>query len=868
MVRATLFTSLVAAAYAAVAAAKPIDGAYVVELEDGHDHSAVLDHLGGDATTRMHLNYELFRGLSFQLHDVHSAKERAEEIRSLPAVKNIWPIQSHTRSSRDLHPLGNPDGKLESRAAGGQAADHYAPHVMSQIDKLRAKGVTGKGIKVAIVDSGIDYTHPALGHCYGKDCLVSFGHDFVGDAWDGTNDPVEGNDPMDCSGLGTFVAGIVAAQANPLGFTGVAPGVTLGAYKVSNCLSNLITTDDLVLAAFNKAYEDGADIIATSMVEPTGWSEQLYAVAASRIAEKGVPCILSAGMDGNAGLFYAGMVASGKKVTAVATYDSVDAPLITYESTYNIDGAARDIGFTYTQGSGGSWGVSMPLYATSLDPNVVDDACKPLPASTPDLSKFVVLVRRGTCLFDDKISNLVAKGAKHVMFYNDSPGTITVDLAPVTVFNSTGMVAPEIGLAWINQLKAGRKITVNVENPIKAKGSLVNVPNNITGGGISTSSSWGPTWDMEFKPQFGAVGTQLVSTWPVKLGSYAISGPRNDANYMVAGIVALITEVRGKMDPELMTNLLSSTAKPQAWNDGTNFYGELAPAPQQGGGMVQAYDAAYTTSLLSPSSLSFNDTAHLATNLNFTVTNKGQCDVTYKLGQVAALTMYALDDKLYNTKPFPNDAVNAQAVLTFTQNTFTLPPGHSTVIGVTAKPATEGVDPKRLAVWSGYISINGTDDSVLSLPYQGLTGSLKEATVLHPDRSWVITSNATENTRLPDDFSFVLPPPHHATDSSFVPTIFVWLSLGSRLLRVKVLPVTPGVKPEDAKPIGIVYGSTIPWNTKGWNTFNWDGRLMDNSYAPAGHYQFATQALRLFGDESKEGDWDTAYTQPIFIKYQ
>jgi len=60
---------------------------------------------------------------------------------------------------------------------------------------------------------------------------------------------------------------------------------------------------------------------------------------------------------------------------------------------------------------------SLPVYAISNDTSVPDDACEVLPASTPDLSEFVVIVRRGSCVFAEKLTNLAAKGAKYVLIY-------------------------------------------------------------------------------------------------------------------------------------------------------------------------------------------------------------------------------------------------------------------------------------------------------------------------------------------------------------------------------------------------------------------------------------------------------------------
>ncbi|KAG5958438.1 hypothetical protein E4U58_005366 [Claviceps cyperi] len=733
MVRPTLITSFVAAAYAAVAAANDsIPGAYIVELKDGHNHAVVLDHIGSEASTRMTFDYKLFRGLSLQFHNVAGAEKRSQEIAAMPAVKQVWPVglisaKSVTKAASLTSEVVMRDGTLPR--------DTFAPHVMTQVDRLRAKGITGKGVKVALIDTGIDFTHTALGNgCFGKGCLVSFGADLVGDAFNGSNTPIPGDKPMDCAGHGTHVAGIIAAQNNPMGFTGAATGVTLGAYKVFGCQGQ--AADDIVLAAFNKAFEDGANIISASLGEPEGWSEGPWALTASRIVEHGVPVTVAVGNNGENGLFSLNGGASGKGVTAVASYDSTEAPLLSYHSSYNIN-SGRKIDFLYTPGDDASWGVSMPLYATSLDYHVGNDACQPLPASTPDLSKYIVLVRRGGCVFTDKLTSLVAKGAQYVMFYNDEPNTVTVIPDDPNIVKATGMVSPEIGVAWVKLLKAGRQLTINVLTPAKTKLSLSTQPNNITGGAISTFSSWGPTWEMDFKPQIGAPGAGILSTYPVAKGGYYVDSGTSMAAALTAAIIALVTEVRGTLSPELMNNLLSSTAKPQGFSDGTNIFGELAPAPQQGGGLVQAYDAAYTTSLLSPSSLSFNDTDNLATNLNFTITNKGSRAVTYKLDQIPSITMYTLGQDGVNPMPFPNEAVNEQATLSFSQNSITLPAGHSAVVGVTAKPAAGTIDPKRLALWSGYVIVKGTDGSELMMPYQGLTGSLRKAKIFPLQRRQV-----------------------------------------------------------------------------------------------------------------------------------
>jgi subtilisin family serine protease len=137
-----------------------------------------------------------------------------------------------------------------------------------QADRVHATGNKGKGIKVAIVDGGVDYTRAPLGGCFGTGCKIAGGYDLVGDDFDGTNDPVPDNDPFDeCYQHGSIVAGIIGANDNEYNVTGVAPEASIYVYRVFSC--NQYTTNDIVFQAMQRAYNDGADIINLSLGE---WS--------------------------------------------------------------------------------------------------------------------------------------------------------------------------------------------------------------------------------------------------------------------------------------------------------------------------------------------------------------------------------------------------------------------------------------------------------------------------------------------------------------------------------------------------------------------------------------------------------------------
>jgi subtilisin family serine protease len=67
---------------------------------------------------------------------------------------------------------------------------------MTGVDKLHTEGLKGDGVLVGIIDTGIDYNHPALGGCFGPGCKVAGGTDLVGDAYNGTNTPIPGKMPL------------------------------------------------------------------------------------------------------------------------------------------------------------------------------------------------------------------------------------------------------------------------------------------------------------------------------------------------------------------------------------------------------------------------------------------------------------------------------------------------------------------------------------------------------------------------------------------------------------------------------------------------------------------------------------------------
>ncbi|KAI8309743.1 hypothetical protein K4K61_001386 [Colletotrichum sp. SAR11_59] len=145
-------------------------------------------------------------------------------------------------------------------------------------------------------------------------------------------------DPLDLLGHGTHVAGIIAGKTGH--FVGVAPGATLYAYKV---MSRQGSTDAATLIeSFVAAFNDGVDIITSSIGGSSGWAEEAWAVVASRLVEQGIVVTISAANSGSIGPFYGSSGSSGKNVLAIA---SADAPAVntTRASSFTSWGLLNDL---------------------------------------------------------------------------------------------------------------------------------------------------------------------------------------------------------------------------------------------------------------------------------------------------------------------------------------------------------------------------------------------------------------------------------------------------------------------------------------------------------------------------------------------
>lgn len=659
-------------------------------------------------------------------------------------------------------------------------------------------------------------------------------------------------------------------------------------YRVFGCSGS--AASDVLIDAFMQAYEDGSQIITASIAGASGWSQDPWAVAVSRIVEAGVPCTISAGNEGDMGMFFSSGAADGRGVTAVGSFNNQDITLLLTGSYYAVDAGESET-FGYRVGSPGSWSnVSMQTWTPTYDiTDPAAQACEPLPDDTPNLSPYTVLLRSGTCTIIEKALYASQKGAQYIMFYNEKPtGVDTPSALGVDGILAIGMTTAAQGEKWVSALGAGSTVLLQMVDPATAPTEVVTDRNNATGGFVSDYTSWSPTFEMNVKPQVAAPGGNILSTYPVGMGEYAILSGTSMACPIIASVLALIYEVRGTLDPSVVEPLLAAHARPQLLNDGSTTISPavLAPVPQQGAGLVGAYDAAYSPVLLSTSSLVFNDTDNFIDTLEFTITNMADSDLTLALGHVGAATGYTFPaDQGSASTLFPDifpglDLTREFATLSFSADSITIPgAGGKQTVSITVTPP-EGVDAKRLPIYSGYVTLNGTlssvpgegdggeqDDSIsLSLPYSGAVGSLNSVRVL--GQTYVARSTDASLSPVPANTTFEMPspdsppPPTNGTAGEY-PMVVSRLAFGTAEFRVEVLSVPGG------EVVGDLVGTPMRWVPRAPYYASWDGGLADGGDVAGGTYRLRVKALKVFGDREDEGEgsWWVEETVPFTVKY-
>lgn len=627
--------------------------------------------------------------------------------------------------------------------------------------------LTGEGVVVAVLDTGVDYTHIAFGGpgneaayraAYGNhvnsgknrktndryrgDLLyptdkVIGGWDFVGEQW--PNGPLKSDpDPIDCSpavigcdgGHGTHVADIIAGEK------GVAPGADILAYKVCSSVSSSCSGIAMILGIEasidpnnDGLFTDHADVINMSIGSTYGQSTDDSISYMTDVATAvGILVVASAGNSGDKP-YVTGTPAAAPTALSVA---QTAVPSSTgFAMLLSIDGGP----FQPREAVHQSWSHELDFTATNQPIQFGNGAggntlgCDPFPAGS--LTGKILLVDRGDCNFSLKIANiaggggligvigLVTPGDPFDGALGDCPGDLCHDIPGYMVSQSTA-----------TQMKdPDTRVTFDPSNEIDLVGHMVG------------SSSRGPDNDLNLiKPEIGAPGASVSAEVGTGDGTTSFGGTSGAAP-MVAGSAALLMQAYPGRSPLEIKAVLINSGETEILNRPAEFGGQLAPITRIGGGEVRVDDA-WATNVAAwdddaPSaalSFGFHDvTDDISLEREVRVRNYGNSAVTYEIAP---------------TFRFANDESNGAVTVTPSVASLNVPANSDATFDLTLD-----IDASALRTWTLDSGINGASAAILqTLEYDGYVwlDASGDANDIHlpwqvlPRRSSAVSADSTE----------------------------------------------------------------------------------------------------------------------------
>jgi subtilisin family serine protease len=462
---------------------------------------------------------------------------------------------------------------------------------------VQDSGFDGSGVKVAVLDSGIDYTHANLGgggtladyeDAYGTSnadpanttldglfptAKVVGGYDFVGENW--PNSPEEPDpDPIDFEGHGTHVADIIG------GLGGVAPGVDLYAVKVCSAVSSSCSGIALIQGMEFSVDPDGdgdpsdaVDVINMSLGSTYGqpFDDDLV-LAVDNATALGVLTVASAGNSADKP-YVTGTPAAARTALSVAQTQvpraSLPQLLVTNSSTQYILSAVFQSWSVAPQGVFGPFPV---VSADSIEPGN-GNGCAPF---TADLAGKIVLIDRGACNFTLKALNGQNAGAEAVLIGLVAPGDPfdggDGGDGPITI--PTYMISQADSLA----ISGASDVTISID-------PALNIP--LVGQMVGSSSRGPSNYYNQVKPEIGAPGASVSAIAGSGTGEGPFGGTSGAAP-MVSGAAALVLQTSPNLIPAEVKSLLMNTAETAVDTD--PFTG-AAPITRIGGGEVRVDQA-------------------------------------------------------------------------------------------------------------------------------------------------------------------------------------------------------------------------------------------------------------------------------------
>ncbi|WP_211748274.1 S8 family serine peptidase [Paenibacillus sp. Marseille-Q4541] len=484
-------------------------------------------------------NYtDVFNGYALEI-----GADKVDALLKLPGVKAIYP---------DAEMQATPISSVTPNM------DESAPFIGS--DTFWDIGYDGAGIKVGVLDTGIDYDHPSLKDAY------KGGYDFIDNDNDPYETPPDPKDPEAATEHGTHVSGTIAGRGNPLDpdagkgwVRGVAYGSDLYVYRVLGPRGSGPTAG--VIAGIERSVQDGMDIINLSLGSEINNQNDPTSVALNNAALAGVVAVVSNGNSGPDGYTLGSPGSAEIPISVGASTPPLNVP------TIEADGLIKTYGslMTYSPDLSSVKGEPLEVIAAGLG-RTEDFAGK-------DLTGKVALIQRGTISFTEKSLNAQAAGAAAAVIYNNAPGNFGGTLGEPGDYIPTLSISLEDGTALKTKVDSnpGYTITFGVDLQQDLMGDF---------------SSRGPGLpNYGIKPDISAPGVGIRSSVPAYGGDYTdayadLQGTSMAAPH-IAGAAALLLDKDPTLNPYEVKGLMTNNAMKL-----TDLEGKRYAHNEQGAGRI------------------------------------------------------------------------------------------------------------------------------------------------------------------------------------------------------------------------------------------------------------------------------------------
>ena len=427
-------------------------------------------------------------------------------------------------------------------------------------------GISGEGIKIGVIDTGVNFAHPDF-VSDGKNSDLLKGYDFV----------EMDNFPQDTNGHGTQVAGIISANGQ---LKGIAPEAEIFAYRVSEDGESV--PSKLIVDAINRAILDDVDIINISL--GVNMTHNQIQKSVNEAIKNGIVVVAAAGNGGPDPNSIGSPGSNPNAITVGATYNNRESSMV---STLQIDGEHFQV---------------LPMVGTQIisEPIIAEiefgGFSREQDLNGIDVNGKIILAERGgespdeIVYFSDKEKFAAMNGAKAIIVYNNLPGIYFGELIHEFTAEGYNPSIPSLSMTQEDGLEIKQMLSENTIGEV----NVFNHPDF-----IAMFSSRGPVSPFYFKPDLVAPGV-FVNTTSMN-NFYNITSGTSYAAPHVSGAAALLLNKNPEFSPEQIKSMLVTTSDVI-----TDEYGQKFDFNTGGAGRLNVTSAYKSELILLPPNLTFD----------------------------------------------------------------------------------------------------------------------------------------------------------------------------------------------------------------------------------------------------------------------